>query len=220
MNKEWSELHKSMQQHIKKKDTFTQGMETLLQLRQKLMEQIIQFKEELSDAEFIAMPYMNADGYHSKTIAYSLWHVFRIEDIVAHSLIADNEQVFFAKDYQKRINSPIITTGNELVKEQIGDFSKQLNVNELYQYILDVDKSTTDILKSLSFESMKVKMTEEKREALKALRVVSEDENAFWLIDYWCGKDIQGLIQMPFSRHWIMHIEACLRIQNKLQSVK
>ena len=130
MNKEWSELHKSMQQHIKKKDTFTQGMETLLQLRQKLMEQIIQFKEELSDAEFIAMPYMNADGYHSKTIAYSLWHVFRIEDIVAHSLIADNEQVFFAKDYQKRINSPIITTGNELVKEQIGDFSKQLNIDE------------------------------------------------------------------------------------------
>ena len=220
MNKEWSELHKSMQQHIKKKDTFTQGMETLLELRQKLMEQIIQFKEELSDAEFIAMPYMNADGYHSKTIAYSLWHVFRIEDIVAHSLIADNEQIFFAKDYQKRINSPIITTGNELVKEQIGNFSKQLNIKELYQYILDVNKSTTDILKSLSFESMKVKMTEEKEEALKAFQVVSEDENALWLIDYWCGKDIRGLIQMPFSRHWIMHIEACLRIQSKLQSVK
>lgn len=76
-----------------------------------------------------------------------------------------NEQIFFAKDYQKRINSPIITTGNELVKEQIGDFSKQLNINELYQYILDVDKSTTEILKLLSYESMRVKMTEEKREA-------------------------------------------------------
>ena len=108
---------------------------------------------------------MNADGYHSKTIAYSLWRIFRIEDIVGHSLIADNEQIFFAKDYQKRINSPIITTGNELVKEQIGDFSKQLNINELYQYILDVDKSTTEILESLSYESMRVKMTEEKREA-------------------------------------------------------
>jgi len=37
-----------------------------------------------------------------------------------------------------------------------------------------------------------------------------------WLIDYWCGKDIRGLIQMPFSRHWIMHIEASLRIKNKI----
>lgn len=26
------------------------------------------------------------------------------------------------------------------------------------------------------------------------------------------------LIQMPFSRHWIMHIEACLRIKNKIHS--
>lgn len=122
------------------------------------------------------------------------------QGVFEHSLIADNEQIFFAKDYQKRINFPIITTGNELVKEQIGDFSKQLNINELYQYILDVDKCTTEILKSLSYESMRVKMTEEKREALNELRVVSEDENAFWLIDYWCGKDIRGLIQMPFFK--------------------
>ena len=41
-------------------------------------------------------------------------------------------------------------------------------------------------------------------------------ENAVWLIDYWCKKDVRGLIQMPFSRHWIMHIEACERIRNKI----
>lgn len=45
----------------------------------------------------------------------------------------------------------------------------------------------------------------------------STDENAVWLIDYWCQKDARGLIQMPFSRHWIMHIEASLRIRNKLK---
>ncbi|MDO4831730.1 MAG: phage head-tail adapter protein, partial [Clostridia bacterium] len=27
----------------------------------------------------------------------------------------------------------------------------------------------------------------------------------------------KGLIQMPFSRHWIMHTEAALRIADKLQ---
>lgn len=41
--------------------------------------------------------------------------------------------------------------------------------------------------------------------------------NAAWLIDYWCGKDLRGLVQMPFSRHWIMHIEAALRIAGKLR---
>ena len=47
---------------------------------------------------------------------------------------------------------------------------------------------------------------------------VSEEAQAAWLTDYWCGKNIRGLIQMPFSRHWIMHTEAALRIQKKLHS--
>ena len=59
-------------------------------------------------------------------------------------------------------------------------------------------------------------MAKDCRNHLESLNVVSSDKNAIWLIDYWCGKDIRGLIQMPFSRHWIMHIEACLRIKKKL----
>lgn len=124
MNKDWAELNKTIQLQIKKKDTFELGIDTLIKLRKELMAQIMQFKKELSIDDFSAMPYMNAKGYHNKTIAYSLWHIFRIEDIVAHSLIADDEQVFFKGDYQSRINSPIITTANELVKEEIEDFSK------------------------------------------------------------------------------------------------
>ena len=109
MNREWAELNKTMQLQIKKKDTYATGIDTLLALRKMLMEQIIQFKNELSNDDFSAMPYMNAKGYNNKTIAYSLWHIFRIEDIVAHSLIANNEQILFVGDYQRRIKSPIIT---------------------------------------------------------------------------------------------------------------
>lgn len=152
----------------------------------------------------------------NKTIAYSIWHIFRIEDIVAHILISEDEQVFSTGNYQERINSPIITTGNELVKQQIADFSKQLNLKELYSYIFEVKESTEKIIKSLSYDELKKKISEKRKEYLKSLNVVSTDENAVWLIDYWCNKDVRGLIQMPFSRHWIMHTEACLRIKNKV----
>lgn len=216
MNKEWSELNKVMQTQIKKKDTYEMGMDTLLDLRNQLMKTLTSFKDELSREEFNAIPFINADGYHSKTIAYSIWHIFRIEDIVAHTLICEDEQIFFAGNYQERINSPIITTGNELVKQQIADFSKQLNINELYSYIFEVKESTEKIIKDLSYAELKRKVSEERKEYLKSLNVVSNDENAIWLIDYWCGKDIRGLIQMPLSRHWIMHIEASLRIRDKI----
>ena len=218
MNKLLSELNKTMQTQIKKKDTYEAGIDTLFDLRNQLMKILSSFNEELSREDFDAIPFINADGYHCKTIAYSIWHIFRIEDIVAHTLISKNEQVFFSGNYQERINSPIITTGNELVKEQIADFSKQLNMKELYSYIFEVKDSTKKILNRLSYDQLKKKVPEERKEHLKLLNVVNTDENAIWLIDYWCGKDIRGLIQMPFSRHWIMHIEASLRIKNKIHS--
>ena len=217
MNKEWSELNKTMQLQLKKSDTYKLGINTLFQLRDQLMQTMDSFWAELSREEFNSMPFMNADGYHSKSVAYSLWHIFRIEDIVAHTLINNDEQVFFTGNYQKRINSPIVTTGNELVKEDIAVFSAKLELDELYSYIHDVKTSTESIISSLSFDMLKNKVSAESRKALERSQSVSEDENAVWLIDYWCGKDIRGLIQMPFSRHWIMHTEAAVRIKNKIQ---
>ncbi len=216
MNKDWSELHKTMQTQMKKKDTYEEGIDTLFDLRNRLMETVKSFPDELCRKDFDAIPFVNAKGYHSKTIAYSIWHIFRIEDIVAHTLINEDEQIFFAGNYQERINSPIITTGNELIKQQIADFSGQLNLQELYSYIFEVKDSTEKIIKSLSYGELTQKISGERKERLKLLHVVSSDENAVWLIDYWCNKNIRGLIQMPFSRHWIMHIEACLRIKNKI----
>lgn len=218
MNKEWSELNKAVQAQIKKEATFCEGIETLLELRQNLFDEICGFKTELSREDFNSIPFINAEGYHSKTIAYSIWHIFRIEDIVAHALIGGDEQIFFSGNYQNLIGSPIITTGNELQKQQIADFSKALNIDELYRYAEQVKNATEDILKNLSYSDLKRKISDTDKERLKSLKVVSEDGNACWLIDYWCGKDIRGLIQMPFSRHWIMHVEASLRIKNKIHS--
>ena len=216
MNREWSELNKKMQTLLKKKETCQEGIAALFELRERLMETLISFRDEIGREDFDAIPFINADGYHSKTIAYSIWHIFRIEDITAHTLINEDEQVFFAGNYRERIHSPIVTTGNELKKRQIADFSAQLDLQELYSYIFEVKDSTEKMIKNLTYGELVRKISGERREYLKSLGVVSTDESAVWLIDYWCNKDIRGLIQMPFSRHWIMHTEACLRIKNRI----
>ena len=217
MNKEWSELNQTMQAQIKRKDTFHDGIGNLILLCNRLMQTILSFRESLSREDFSAIPFIRADGLHSTTIAWSLWHIFRIEDIVAHTLLHCDEQIFFSCNYKERMHAPIITTGNELTKNDISDFSKQLDISELYAYILEVKDSTEAILRELPYEMLKQKITAERREILQNTHVVSSDENAAWLIDYWCGKDIRGLIQMPFSRHWIMHTEASLRIEHKIR---
>lgn len=218
MNKEWSDLNKTMQLQLKKEESWQAGIDTLIDLRNQIMDVLLSFKKDLKREDFDAIPFINANGYHCKTIGYSIWHIFRIEDIVAHTLINGDAQIFFSGNYQKRILSPITTTGNELVKQQIVDFSRQLDLDELYAYITEVKRNTEKILKELPYDKLKWKISNERKENLKSLHVVSTDEKAYWLIDYWCGKDIRGLIQMPFSRHWIMHVEACLKIKNKICS--
>lgn len=220
MNKEWSELNRRMQEQLRKEVTFPDGIDTLLELREKMMKEMLRMKKELRPEDFSKMPFPGVNGYHSKTIAYSLWHIFRIEDIVAHSLIQNENEIFFLHDYKERIKSPIITTGNELTGHQIADFSKELNLEQLYQYIGEVREGTESILKNLTYRDLKRKFDDADKSRLCDLQVVSTQEQACWLIDYWCEKNIRGLIQMPFSRHWIMHVEACLRIENKIMQKK
>lgn len=130
-------------------------------------------------------------------------------------MIKHTDEILFRNNYVKRINASIITTGNELVKEQIRDFSLPLNIEELYNYITEVKTETDQFIKSLTYNDLKRRFTDDDKDYLKSLKVV--DESQTWLIDYWCGKDIKGLLLMPFSRHWIMHIEAMIRIFNKIQ---
>ena len=102
--------------------------------------------------------------------------------------------------------------------------AKKMNIDadslalETNPVFLDETKILLEWLRTLSYEELKKKVPEERKEALQSWKVVSDDKNASWLIDYWCGKDIRGLIQMPFSRHWIMHTEASLRIKNRIRA--
>lgn len=117
MNKEWSDKNKQIQILLGKETTYRDGIELLIKLREELFEQVTQIVKGYPDEAFYQMPFAKAKGYHSKTLSYSIWHIFRIEDIVAHTLIAGDEQIFMAGDYQKKIGSPIIT--NALVAPTI-----------------------------------------------------------------------------------------------------
>ena len=215
MDKGWSEKNKEIQKLLTKEVTFEAAIQKLMAFREEMFGQITQIVNGYPEKAFAEMPFAGADGYHSKTLAYSIWHIFRIEDIVAHEMIVRDDQILSSQNFQIRIGSPVITTGNELQGNGIVEFSKQLNTRELYLYAKAVKESTDQILKNLKYKELKQRFGDDIKEKLIRSECVSGDENAFWLIDYWCDKDIKGLVQMPFCRHWIMHIEAMRRIKNR-----
>lgn len=214
MNKEWSELNKEVKILLNKKSSFKDGINKLIELRTLLINEWESAMNGLSIEDYSKQPFINRDGYESKTIAYSIFHVFRIEDIVLNTLINNRQQIFIRDDYQCKMNSSIITTGNELIREDISDFSKTLVIEELWEYAKSVFEESNDWLSSIEYDDLKTVYSELDKERIKNTKTVAESEN--WLIDYWCCKDIKGLLGMPFSRHWIMHLEALLRIRNKI----
>ena len=85
MDKEWSEKNKKMQTLISKESTFSEGIKVLLELRNSLFAQITSIVNTFPPVAFYQLPFGQGDKNHNSTLAWSLWHLFRIEDIVAHS---------------------------------------------------------------------------------------------------------------------------------------
>ena len=216
MDQNWSEKNKEIQALLSKEATFSEAVGRLIAFRKEMFDQITAIVDTFPEEAFYRMPFAGANGYHSKTLAYSIWHIFRIEDIVAHEMIAEDRQILFAGGFAETLGAPVVTTGNELAGQAVADFSRCLNVKELYRYAQEVMQATDRILAGLAYAGLKRKFGPDMAAKLQNTGCISPDESADWLIPYWCGKDVRGLIRMPFCRHWIMHIEAMRRIKNRL----
>ena len=79
MNKDWSEKNKKMQTLIGKEACFREGIEVLIELRNALFGQISSIVNTYPPEAFYQMPFAGADGYHSKTLAYSMWHISELK---------------------------------------------------------------------------------------------------------------------------------------------
>jgi len=209
---ERSEIFKLFQAYIKRSDTFVMGKQNLLALREELSAIYNYIFTVCTDDDFCKMPLAG-----DKTIAYYLYHLTRIEDITSNILIAGKEQLFFDKNFYGSLNSPVITTGNEIARDGLIDFSKKLDINQLRCYAATVLTNTNAIIQNMSFEESKIKVSAERKAEVIKSNAVSTEKDAFWLIDYWCGKTYAGLLLMPFSRHQMLHLDGCLRIIHKMK---
>lgn len=57
MNREWSDMNRQVQLLLKKESSFSEGINTLLTLRQTLLDETLSFKDRLSREDFSAMPF-------------------------------------------------------------------------------------------------------------------------------------------------------------------
>ncbi len=173
----------------------------------------ITYEDNLWDGldDSIAKTAVNKKG---RTIAFGIWHSTRIEDITLNLLINNSNQVL-DPSWMKKINSSIPDTGNQLSKNEILTFSRQINIKELKNYRVAVGRKTQKTIKALQFSDFKRKFSKTTLARIFKEKAVSRHPDARWLIDFWSKKDVAGIIFMPITRHNLVHINESVQAKQK-----
>ena len=218
--KQWNPKQAQLKALIQKAADFDQGMKLVLELHSLVhtsemsQQEVKTFEDELWETldpiSFKTMP-----AASDTTIAWNIWHITRIEDITANILIAGEGQVIHKDQRLKRLNVQVCDTGNAMTREEIIDFSSTVNMEELRGYRIAVGRRTRDIVSSLTPEDLHKKVEPARLQRILQEGGVLDVEGSRWLLDFWGRKNVAGILQMPITRHQVVHINDALKLKAK-----
>jgi hypothetical protein len=218
-----SEQHKALNLIVRKRDKFTEAKQLFLDLHAKLHLSVISSTmQNETDALLLDLSHnelCNMPTAKDKTIAWTLWHIARIEDLTIGILAAEGEQLFNA-EWKNRLNANITDTGNALDEDEIMALSLRLNAEELLEYRNAVGRKTRDIVSALSASDMTRKVSPASLQKIMREGGLTEQDGSRWLLDYWGGKDVAGLLLMPPTRHLIVHLNECAKWKQQIRAGK
>lgn len=148
-------------------------------------------------------------GSRTVPLCWQFWHTYRIEDLVSNILMANQNQIF-NEEWQRKIGSPITDTGNALELDEAIAFGKEINIEELREYMIAVGKNTRHILENLTLEQLNSMVPEEWVMRILEEGGVTTDFRSVWLLVFWGRLTMGGMILTPMTDHHMMHLPPCL----------
>jgi hypothetical protein len=149
------------------------------------------------------------------SIAWHLWHCARIEDITMNVLISGQEQVLHSEGYAHKLQIRFLHTGNGMDEEEIAELSRSISIHALSEYRQAVAEQTRSIIPALTSSRLRDKVSPERIRQVSGQGAVKASEQ--WLLDYWAGKTLAGLVLMPATRHNFLHLNKAMHVKLKLQ---
>ncbi len=218
---DWNPLQARLKELITKKEHFQEMQRLLLQMHALIHSKTVyggdldtfmdEIWEGLTDQAFRTMPTVKDD-----TIAWNIWHITRIEELTANYLITDRGQIL-DQAWHERLHTKVTDTGNAMTDKEILAFSNEIDKDALHEYRNTVGRRTKEIIESLKPEDMKRKVTQEGIDAIAVVGGVSKHPDAIWLLDFWGRKTVAGIIQMPITRHQIVHLNDSVRLKKRIK---
>jgi hypothetical protein len=218
----WGSKQKLLRSILLKLDKFEEAIKLCLEqhamVHSSEMSQIntVTFEDELweglDETTFRTMPTVK-----DETIAWSLWHLTRIEDITMSILVADEAQVINTDNWLEKMNVRVCDTGNSMTDKEIIDLSSKINMQELRKYRIAVGRMTREAIRKFQPADLKRKMEPARLQRVLDEGAVLNINDANWLIDFWGRKNVAGILLMPITRHHMVHINESMRLKKKCQ---
>lgn len=218
VGKEWNRWQSDLRNLITREKNDTKALTLCIEMHGKLHSSAVGSSEESTYFDMLtdgltdeAFRYMSKDN---TSIAWDIWHMTRIEDLVVNTLIAGKKQVF-SENMQTKLNISITDTGNALTPDEVKTFSDTISLKALLSYRIAVGTQTRKILSCLDPETIKEKVKADRIGIIRDSGGVTDEEGSKWLLDFWARKTIGGLLLMPVTRHQVVHFNDAFRIKSK-----
>lgn len=221
--KQWNEDLKQLRRLLSAASTLEEGKALFLSLHAPLHARAVsgqagwnvevELWQGLEEAAFRMLP---AGEEH--TIAWSLWHLARIEDMTMNVLLAGHDQVFEREGWADRLHSPLRDSGNEITPEKLLELSQQADWQAVRAYRSAVGASTRKVVEALSFADLKRKTPPERLTKVLAEGAINPASTG--VLAYWAGLTGKGLLLMPPTRHNFHHLNECLTLKRKAQKTR
>lgn len=168
--------------------------------------------EVLAGLSYDGMGIVPAGEDHS--IAWLIWHLTRCEDITMNLLIAETDQVLIAEGWLELLNVTWRDTGNAMPPEEILDFSRKVDLPNLFAYRLAVGRQTQALIAGLAEDAIYRKINPVGEKRIRDEGAVLED--AWEIAEYWLKRDVAGLMLMPATRHILSHLNEALTVKKEV----
>lgn len=148
------------------------------------------------------------------SIAWVIWHIARIEDVVMNMLVAGEEQVFIRDGWQSRLAISFQDTGNAMSPADVVKLSAEIDFQYLRNYRMAVGHQTRLIVQGLARHDLREKVSAIRLEKVKEVGAVVPQAQV--VIDYWSKRTMAGLLLMPATRHNLVHLNEVAQLKSRL----
>ncbi len=145
------------------------------------------------------------------SIAWLIWHIARLEDIVANTILNLRPQVFDEEKWSARLNVSRRDFGVEMTGEEVEELSAAVDIRSVRAYRIAVGRRTREWIRSLSATGLEDVVPE--AGVRQAFAEGALGPRAKWVEELWLNRHKPWFLYREITGHNYLHLGQALWVK-------